>query len=196
MGSDYKKPDATTVISRENYREILWPMPAGSLFSVGKATADKLTAMGIHTIGDLAQADRGMLCAALGKMGGIICDYAAGRDDSPVALANDERAYKSVGNGITFKRDLLGEQDARRAVTVSYTHLFIPEFIQDVGEYFEEGELCGIYLNFSDPWPKARHAKRRLTHRRYLEGYRRVLAKGCLLYTSWKHSALQGWWKR
>lgn len=57
-----------------------------------------------------------MLCAALGKMGGIICDYAAGRDDSPVALANDERAYKSVGNGITFKRDLLGEQDARRAV--------------------------------------------------------------------------------
>ena len=42
MGSDYKKPDATTVISRENYKELLWPMDIDQLFFVGRATADKL----------------------------------------------------------------------------------------------------------------------------------------------------------
>ena len=49
--------------------------------------------------------------------------------------------------------------------------------IKDSNEYFEGNELSGIYLNFSDPWPKDRHSKRRLTHSRYLEGYRTVLKK-------------------
>ncbi len=56
--------------------------------------------------------------------------------------------------------------------------LFIPEFIIDVESFFDENELSGIYLNFSDPWPKARHAKRRLTHRDYLKGYRHALIPG------------------
>ena len=56
--------------------------------------------------------------------------------------------------------------------------LFIPEFILDIESYFAEGELNGIYLNFSDPWPKKRHTKRRLTNRKYLAGYRHVLAPG------------------
>ena len=59
--------------------------------------------------------------------------------------------------------------------------LFIPEFIIDVESFFAEGELAGIYLNFSDPWPKKRHAKRRLTHRDYLKGYRQALVPGGLL---------------
>ena len=58
MGSEYKKPDATTVISRENFRELLWPLPAGELFGVGHATSDKLRSLGILTIGDIASADR------------------------------------------------------------------------------------------------------------------------------------------
>ena len=49
-------------------------------------------------------------------------------------------------------------------------------FVHDLHDFFEEGELSGIYLNFSDPWPKARHAKRRLTHRKRLENYKEVLA--------------------
>lgn len=56
--------------------------------------------------------------------------------------------------------------------------LFIPEFILDIESYFAEGELNGIYLNFSDPWPKKRHTKRRLTNRKYLAGYRHALAPG------------------
>ena len=55
---------------------------------------------------------------------------------------------------------------------------FVMSFIDDITEFFEDGELAGIYLNFSDPWPKARHAKRRLTHTRFLKGYERVIKKG------------------
>lgn len=54
----------------------------------------------------------------------------------------------------------------------------IPEYINNIEDHFDEGELSGIYLNFSDPWPKERHAKRRLTHRRYLSGYKKVIKKG------------------
>ena len=42
-------------------------------------------------------------------------------------------------------------------------------------EIFEKGEVDKIYLNFSDPWPKARHAKRRLTSREFLERYEKIL---------------------
>lgn len=44
-----------------------------------------------------------------------------------------------------------------------------------VTDYFEKGEVNQIYLNFSDPWPKKRHAKRRLTHENFLVGYEQVL---------------------
>ena len=54
----------------------------------------------------------------------------------------------------------------------------IGDYIHDVREYFEEGELDMIYLNFCDPWPKARHAKRRLTYRENLEAYMDVLGSG------------------
>ena len=44
-----------------------------------------------------------------------------------------------------------------------------------IAEYFEKGEVDRLYLNFSDPWPKTRHAKRRLTHKSFLELYQAVL---------------------
>lgn len=50
MGSEYKKPDATTIISRENFKDLLWPLPISEMFMVGFATADKLTGVGIKTI--------------------------------------------------------------------------------------------------------------------------------------------------
>ena len=56
--------------------------------------------------------------------------------------------------------------------------LFIPEYIKDIREIFDDGELDGIYLNFSDPWPKARHEKRRLTHSNYRKAYAKVIKPG------------------
>ena len=116
LGSDYKKPDATTIISRDNYRDIVWSLPASDLLYVGKATNDILFKMGIRTIGDLASANKKFLISRLGKMGEMIHDYANGMDDSPVKEANAERDIKSVGNGMTFSRDLVGYEEIKKGV--------------------------------------------------------------------------------
>ncbi len=110
LGSDYKKPDATTVISRENYKDIVYPLPVSDLLFVGRRTKEALAKLHIETIGDLAGSDENAIKKLLGKPGEMICRYARGEDDSPVdPHANDE--VKSVGNGMTFKRDLYGEKD-------------------------------------------------------------------------------------
>ncbi len=110
LGSDYKKPDATTVISRENYRDIVYPLPVGDLLFVGRKTREALSKLHIMTIGDLARAKEEKLISLLGKQGEMIYRYARGEDNSPVdPHANDE--VKSVGNGMTFRRDLIGEKD-------------------------------------------------------------------------------------
>ena len=117
MGSEYKKPDATTVITRENFKSILWPLPVGEMFFVGKGMETKLIAAGILTIGDLATADRQFLYNMLGKHGAMVHDYANGLDNEPVAFALEKRKIKSVGNGLTFKRDLASRDDIITAVT-------------------------------------------------------------------------------
>ncbi len=116
MGSNYKKPDATTVISRDNFRGLLWPLPVEEMFFVGFATAERLKSVGINTIGDLAKADGEALLGLLGKQGPVLSDYAAGLDESPVALFNYKSQIKSVGHGSTFKRDLLGKEDVTTAL--------------------------------------------------------------------------------
>ena len=115
MGSDYKIPDATTVITQENYKNILWPLDIRDLFFVGKATADKLQGIGIHTIGQLAESDRHTVTALLGKQGSIIHDYANGLDQTPVSRFDEREDVKSIGNGSTFRRNLEGIQDIRTA---------------------------------------------------------------------------------
>lgn len=117
MGSEYRKPDATTEITRENYKEILWPMPVSELFFCGWSTAQKLTGMGISTIGSLAQADPVVLEKALGKQGPMLRTYARGEDDSPVRLYNQKDKIKSVGNGLTFTHDLTSDDEILTALT-------------------------------------------------------------------------------
>ena len=108
MGSDYKKPDATTVITRENFRELLWPLPVTELLFVGRAAAAAPAGYGIRTIGDLARTDRETLTGILGKQGATLHDYAAGTEHSPVIPARDMPGPKSVGSGLTFPRNLTG----------------------------------------------------------------------------------------
>lgn len=103
MGSEYKKPDATTEITRDNYKEILWPLPAREFFGVGRATADKLLHLGIHTIGDIATAPKELLVAHFGKHGNIMWEHANGLDESPVSLYSEREPIKSVGNGINLR---------------------------------------------------------------------------------------------
>jgi DNA polymerase-4 len=155
MGSDYKKPDATTVISRGNYRELLWPLPAGELFGVGAATAAKLAAKGVGTIGGIAAYDRGALVTQFGKFGGMIHDYANGLDDSPVSHALERRRIKSIGNGATFRRDILGEAEVMAGVTSLADKV--------AGRMRKHGLKCGaVKVDIKDPGFKTITRQRQL----------------------------------
>ena len=113
MGSDYKKPDATTEINRDNFKEILYPLPASALLFVGKAAASRLSRVGIRTIGDLAAATPEILFQLLGKQGPQLYAYAHGQDDSPVASITDIQESKSIGKGMTFSNDLTSISEAK-----------------------------------------------------------------------------------
>ncbi|MEA5010674.1 MAG: DNA polymerase IV [Angelakisella sp.] len=117
LGSDYKKPDATTVITRENHKQIVYPLPVGDLLYVGKAAAATLRGMGITTIGQLAQARPELVAARLGKTGEQLVEYARGEEHSPVRSAYESSEVKSVGNGMTFRRNLLGMEDISAGIT-------------------------------------------------------------------------------
>lgn len=123
MGSEYKKPDATTVITRENFKGMLWDMDVSELFFVGFATSQKFHDAGIRTIGDLATADSAMLKTLVGKQGPVLQKYALGMDESPVEPFNQKRKVKSIGNGITFKRNLTSREDVLVGVTALSYHV-------------------------------------------------------------------------
>ena len=106
LGSDYKKPDATTVITRENYKDIVWPLSVQEMIYVGKSTAAQLKEMGITTIGQLAQTPLITLESRFGKHGTELYRYANGLEDSPVSSFYAEKEVKSVGSGNTFSHNL------------------------------------------------------------------------------------------
>lgn len=111
FGSDYKKPMGITIITPDNYKDIVWPAPVGDLYFVGRATTEKLNARGIRTIGQLANANINMLTNMLGIHGRVIWNNANGIDDSEVTEAGWHEIEKSIGNSTTTPRDLLTAQD-------------------------------------------------------------------------------------
>lgn len=113
LGSDMKKPDAVTVLTRENYKERVWPLPVSDLLYVGRATTRKLNSYGIETIGQLANTIPDLLHFWFGKVGLILHCFANGVDTSPVTRVGDEAVVKSIGNSTTTPRDLINEQDAK-----------------------------------------------------------------------------------
>ena len=116
LGSDYKKPDATTCITRENFRQMVWPLPVGDLLYVGRAAAETMKKFGVRTIGDLARFDRESLFHLLGRHGAQLHDYANGLDRAPVAPAGQYTPPKSVGSGNTFAWNLTGREEFQAGV--------------------------------------------------------------------------------
>lgn len=118
LGSDYKKPDATTVITKENYKDILYGLPVSDMLFVGRSAANTLKSVGIATIGDLANTDRDRMTALLGKAGESIWENANGLDNSEVKKFNESDPVKSVSNSITFARDIAGREDISAGLTL------------------------------------------------------------------------------
>lgn len=103
MGSDYKKPDAVTVITQDNFRQLIWPLPVKDLIFVGRQTEHKLADMGIETIGDLALTPVKFLKEKFGVNGAVLWMYANGLDNSPVL--NRPEPLKGIGNSSTLPND-------------------------------------------------------------------------------------------
>ena len=114
LGSDYRKPDATTVISRENWREIVWPLPVGAMLYAGPAAQRALAKYGIRTIGDLAGCGPALPEQLLGKLGRQLWEYASGLDGAPVRPQHEREPVKSVGNSTTFRENLTSRAQVRR----------------------------------------------------------------------------------
>ncbi len=145
MGSDYKKPDATTVITRENYREILWPLPVSDLLFAGGAAVKKLNARGIETIGDLARSQPEAARAFLGKQGEMLWRYANGIDEEPVRLFGEEREVKSVSHGRTFRRNLVSEMEIRTALVY-----LVDEVARSLRRQGLKGEVVSVTIRRPD----------------------------------------------
>ena len=118
LGSDYKKPDATTVISPENWQELVWPLPVGDLLYVGGAARKLLKQYGISTIGQLATCKQDMLETLMGKMGVQLYEYANGLDQDPVRSRYAAEPVKSVGNGTTFSKNLTTTEQVTAGISM------------------------------------------------------------------------------
>ena len=118
LGSDYKKPDAVTVITKDNYKNIAWELPVGDLLFVGRSTEKRLRYYGINTIGDLANSDVEMLKKYLGKNGETLWLFANGKDVSRVRHKDETDPVKSVGNSTTTPRDLVDNDDVKTVMRV------------------------------------------------------------------------------
>lgn len=116
LGSDMKKPDGMTVITHENYREKVWPLPVSDLLYVGPATTRKLRGYGIKTIGDLAGRPEKFLKAIIGKNGVMLHRFADGRDTSAVRPANAQLPVYSIGKGITCTADLHSREEVAQVI--------------------------------------------------------------------------------
>jgi len=112
LGSDYKKPDATTVFNREDMETIIWNLPVSDMWGSGWATTPKLHALGIFTIGDLARTSADALKAKFGVFGHQLWAVANGHDISAVH-GHESDPIKSFGNSTTTPRDLKNEEDIK-----------------------------------------------------------------------------------
>ncbi len=117
LGSDYKKPDAITVIKRDEFKNIVWPLPVSDLLFVGRATTEKLAKMGIRTIGELAKTPEFILKNHFGKNGITLHSYANGDENSRVAEFGSVPPVKSMSNSITTSRDMTCREDILRVMT-------------------------------------------------------------------------------
>lgn len=178
LGSDYKKPDAVTVFSRENYRQLVWPLSAGELLYIGRSTREKLAERFIYTIGDIAKTSPTLLQSLLGKWGPALHAIANGKDCQPVIPTEESDEVQSVSNGMTTPRDLTDERDVQRVIMV---------LAESVGRRLREQHLCGktIELHLRDVQLVTHTYRATLDH--YVQATNDVAQEACSLFSSTYH---------
>lgn len=135
MGSELEKPDRLHTLFPIEIKDKLWPLPVDELFMVGRATAPKLNAMNIYTIGDLANYNLDILKRKFKSYGQMIWNYANGIDSSPV-IDNKAIEMKSIGNSTTIAFDVEDRPTA---------HMVLLSLAETVGMRLRHSEnLCQL----------------------------------------------------
>ncbi len=147
LASEMKKPDAVTVITRENYIQKVYPLPVSELLYVGKSTEEVLFRRGIRTIGDLANADSALLTRLFGKRGELLKINASGRNDEEVR--SESEAIKSIGNSMTLPYDVSDGEQIRRIFYV------LAESVTSRLRESGEGKCDTVHITLKDEFLRA-----------------------------------------
>ena len=145
LGSDMKKPDATTVISRENYRQKTWGLPASDMLMIGRKTCAKLELMGIRTIGDLAKTNVEVLKRKFGINGEKMYQNANGIGDEDVRLYYQPHIPKSISNGTTMPKDVTDMSEINAVLTALSEMVAIR-----MRRYDFEASGVGVAIRYND----------------------------------------------
>ena len=145
LGSDMKKPDATTVISEENFKEKIWGLPVGDLIYVGPSTRRKLTDIGICTIGELAGAPPKFLERHFGQWGRTLWVFANGYDESPVTRLDFQPGIKGIGNSLTTPHDLRTNEDVK-----ILTYVLADSVAERLRRHNLKGKTVQVYIRAGD----------------------------------------------
>jgi DNA polymerase-4 len=145
LGSDMNKPDATTEITEDNYREMVWRLPAGDMIYVGPSTRRKLTNIGICTIGDLANAPLKFLERHFGQWGRTLWIFANGYDESPVTKLDFQPDIKGVGNSLTTPHDLCTNNDVK-----ILTYVLADSVAERLRRHHLRGKTVQVYIRSGD----------------------------------------------
>jgi DNA polymerase-4 len=133
IASDFDKPDGLTVVP-DDVRAFLAPLSIDRMWGVGKVATKRLRESGFETIGDLAEADDGVLERLLGSWGRQVGRLARGIDDRCVT---PEHAAKSIGAETTFENDLTSRRDIERGLLQQVTR---------VAERLVKNQLCAYVI--------------------------------------------------
>ena len=167
LGSDLKKPDAVTEITRENFRTLVWPLPLSALLYAGKSVTEKLSGIGVRTIGALANLSNEVVRRLLGKNGELLWEYANGQDSSAVLHKDTKIPAKSVSHGITCAQNLT-TAEAVRAVMLGLCQDIAPRLRA------EHQQAQGIQIEIKDCYLSVKQWSASLP---YATDSRRILAE-------------------
>jgi len=146
IASEFDKPNGLTILTEADIAGRVWPLPARKINGIGPKTSQRLEALGVRTIGELARADPAWLIEHFGKsLGAWMHDAAHGRDDRPVVTHSEP---KSISRETTFERDLHATRD-RDALSRIFTELCV-DLAEDLQRTGYVGKTIGLKLRYSD----------------------------------------------
>lgn len=181
LGSDYKKPDAVTVFSRDNFQDLVWPLPIENLIYVGQSTRQKLETRFLYTIGDVARANPALLHTLLGKSGIDLHAVANGYDHQPVIPLEASDEAQSISNGMTTPRDLTCDRDVQQVLTI---------LSESVGHRLREKRLTGRVIELHLRDNQLNTQTHRMTLDRYIQATADIEKAAFSLFKdsySWPH---------